>query len=919
MADFKDVIDTLDKAADGFGNIANAEQKKIYEEVVTLAKDLETDAQGKVKQTITNLKRLNQIKAKLAALSKDKEWVAGIGKFVKYFDILQKQQNAYFSTAFPQLTLGESAKKRNEMMKQIAVNNTIEALMGDGLKANVTDKLNDILLRGVTSGAKWADLQQELRDHLMGKEGGQGAFARYATTYATTALSQYTGQHNQLMTKDLGLEWFMYTGSNIETTRPFCEALTKKKWIHKSEIPTILQGKIEMADGEVVEVPIYPKTNLPHGMIADTTPENFQCNCGGWNCRHQLLPVADAMVPAAIRAKFEKPKEPAKPQPVDLAPYQDQVGAIEQYIAGHPGSKKLKGYLESIHNAAVEGNQSDLEAILKAAKKDMNKFLAAEKSKAKSAVSQKEQEEAKKAAEEKAKKIAQAKTLADLVNPEQYVDQFTLEELQAANKYVSGHMNTWMSKGKTGQALINAIDDEINKYLNPNHKTYGIVKQALENKKAELETKLVKDAYLKKKWTITDYVQAHPKAGKVIEQFNKMNEAEKNSDMDAANGFAENALAIIKKNEGVAAYLKKKKSANVQPNNANLVDLTTTQGAGFEPEDKVLEKSIASTIDKLLPALKIIKNTKAKDLISKLTKIKSQPKSTSIEDIAKLIKEAVSITGTSATLHNRRWCSTNESDLDYYLSIVKPGQYSTERKKKAAIFEDEQSAFDYTFEHTNFRDTWKKATQKQKDAVESYTKASGAITKLLRGIDGWYESDEVYAKKSERETKELTELIQKTTTKYDIFIKRDEKHEFSNYRWGIDIEKYTNRMQDLVGKVGTDESFMSCGNNKNTYFSGTGRPDTELRIFCPKGTRMLPAEPQGHYSAFGTNWSGNSKPSWFAENEIILQRGTKLRITDARYDKDNHRYYIACEVISQNPRDFHVEYTEGKGYKAVYD
>ena len=306
MADFKDVINTLDKAADGFGNIANAEQKKIYEEVVTLAKDLETDAQGKVKQTITNLKRLNQIKAKLAALSKDKEWVAGIGKFVKYFDILQKQQNAYFSTAFPQLTLGESAKKRNEMMKQIAVNNTIEALMGDGLKANVTDKLNDILLRGVTSGAKWADLQQELRDHLMGKEGGQGAFARYATTYATTALSQYTGQNNQMMTKDLGLEWFMYTGSNIETTREFCEVLTKKKWIHKSEIPTILKGKIEMPDGEVVEVAIYDKTGLPKGMIADTTPENFQCNCGGWNCRHQLIPVADAVVPSDVRARFKQ-------------------------------------------------------------------------------------------------------------------------------------------------------------------------------------------------------------------------------------------------------------------------------------------------------------------------------------------------------------------------------------------------------------------------------------------------------------------------------------------------------------------------------------------------------------------------------------------------------------------------------------
>ena len=306
MADFKDVIKTLDKAADGFDSIANAEQKKIYEEVITLSKDLETDIFGRVKQTITNLKRLNQIKAKLAALSKDKEWVAGIGKFVKYFDILQRQQNAYFSTAFPKLTLGESAKKRNEMMKQIAVNNTIEALMGDGLKANVTDKLNDILLRGVTSGAKWVDLQQELRDHLMGKEGSQGAFARYATTYATTALSQYTGQNNQMMTKDLGLEWFMYTGSNIETTREFCEVLTKKKWIHKSEIPTILQGKITMPDGEVVEVAIYEKTGLPKGMIADTTPENFQCNCGGWNCRHQLIPVAEAAVPVDVRARFKQ-------------------------------------------------------------------------------------------------------------------------------------------------------------------------------------------------------------------------------------------------------------------------------------------------------------------------------------------------------------------------------------------------------------------------------------------------------------------------------------------------------------------------------------------------------------------------------------------------------------------------------------
>ena len=155
---------------------------------------------------------------------------------------------------------------------------------------------------------RFADLQEELRTHLLGKDGGQGAFSRYATTYATTALSQFTGQNNKLLTDDLGCEWFMYTGSNKETSREFCIQLTAKKFIHRSEIPTILTGRIDD-----YQCAIYEKTGLPYGMIEGTTADNFQCNCGGWNCRHQLVPIADALVPAALRAKFAKDK-PAQVQ-----------------------------------------------------------------------------------------------------------------------------------------------------------------------------------------------------------------------------------------------------------------------------------------------------------------------------------------------------------------------------------------------------------------------------------------------------------------------------------------------------------------------------------------------------------------------------------------------------------------------------
>ena len=210
-------------------------------------------------------------------------------------------------------------------------------VFGSGLKANVTDKLNDILLRAVTTNAKFSDLQEELRAHLLGKDGGQGAFARYATTYATTALSQFTGQNNKLLTDDLDCEWFMYVGSNKETTREFCSHLTAKKFVHRSEIPDLLKGKIDD-----YQCAIYPKTNLPYGMIEGTTPDNFQCNCGGWNCRHQLIPVADAVVPLSIRQRLKKVQAVRK-----------QADTLRQSGNYKDVQTNAMGGLKAIHNGHI--------------------------------------------------------------------------------------------------------------------------------------------------------------------------------------------------------------------------------------------------------------------------------------------------------------------------------------------------------------------------------------------------------------------------------------------------------------------------------------------------------------------------------------------------------------------------------------
>ena len=173
---------------------------------------------------------------------------------------------------------------------------------------------------------------------------GSGALSKYANTYATTAISQYAGENNKILTDDLGLEWFEYVGSNIETTREFCDHLTEKRYIHKSEIKTILKGEI---DGYQCE--IYEKTGLPKGMIEGTNEQNFQVNCGGWNCRHQLVPVAKEAIP-----KNEKEALPYRNNPDYTDVKTNKQGGMKATHVGHIDHTNEKNIFMGLNPTQLE-------------------------------------------------------------------------------------------------------------------------------------------------------------------------------------------------------------------------------------------------------------------------------------------------------------------------------------------------------------------------------------------------------------------------------------------------------------------------------------------------------------------------------------------------------------------------------------
>lgn len=295
MAKITDIVNHLDDVTAAFNDVVDSAQKRMLNQVITLMKDLSIK-DGRISPTVENLKIVNAIRGKLSKLVLDKKYMSGLNKLLKSFSDVQGEQIDYFKAQFGSKNLSG----KYGLTLQMSIDNTAQALSGSGINANVVDRLKSMLVRSVVSGGQFSDLVGQVREYLTDTPTSAGALSRYAKTYATTALSQFTGETNKLLTDDFKPEWYRYVGSNKETTREWCEHMTEKEWVHISEFEQIIDGKI---DGKEVE--IYEKTGLPRGMIEGTNTDNILVNRGGWGCQHQFYAVDERIVPDSVKRKLK--------------------------------------------------------------------------------------------------------------------------------------------------------------------------------------------------------------------------------------------------------------------------------------------------------------------------------------------------------------------------------------------------------------------------------------------------------------------------------------------------------------------------------------------------------------------------------------------------------------------------------------
>lgn len=294
------ILDLIEQRLDQFNGRMPDIQQNAYAVVLDLASELET-SNGRIRPTVKNIKIISRIKSELNKVIFTKEYTDELDDLIKTYEQVTKLQNQYFTASVGKFTVPAVLNELQNLSQQTV----IDQLGDDAIGVNFVSPVQDILVKNVTAGGSRAEFIEQARDYIIGKEGEDGRLVRYTKQIVTDSLNQYSANYTQVLSDDLGLVWFKYVGSNKETTRPFCKALTAAKngclpFIHKSQLPDIVSGEI---CGE--QVPIYDKTGLPHGMVPGTNAANFQILRGGYNCNHQLQPVPAALVPRSLREQFD--------------------------------------------------------------------------------------------------------------------------------------------------------------------------------------------------------------------------------------------------------------------------------------------------------------------------------------------------------------------------------------------------------------------------------------------------------------------------------------------------------------------------------------------------------------------------------------------------------------------------------------
>lgn len=238
---------------------------------------------GKVFQEIVNfiIEAILDLKFKDGNIILDKTNIDGVQKVDEiidaalkktgYFTALKDRKDEFKKLTEKNLELYNAKISANlEAFNKLAFKNFFEVFANDFINEEFRRPLRQIFMQHLVNEGSLKELQRAVMD--LTKDGKlEGRFNQMTLD----AYTIYERSQGMLLANEKGIEHFRYGGTEIDTTRDFCDARI---------------GNIYTRE----EIKSWANKEWA-GKFKGTNRTNIFSYLGGYNCRHTLVPVSDSL------------------------------------------------------------------------------------------------------------------------------------------------------------------------------------------------------------------------------------------------------------------------------------------------------------------------------------------------------------------------------------------------------------------------------------------------------------------------------------------------------------------------------------------------------------------------------------------------------------------------------------------------
>lgn len=278
-----DKADRLDDVPKEFVDAVSKLEPKILSEVEVLLSELEMK-DGVMLLTEKNMSLIENVNQRLKNIIFDEVYEKNLTKFIGEFKSQANLANEYFQSLDPDFDVSLVYEK----LLRSTQKNAIDLLSEDAFTQALITPIKQTLESSITNGTSFTDTLQGLREIIIGGEDYDGRMLAHVKRIAYDSFAASDRAYTNTIATDLGLEFYRYSGGRVEETRCFCQNRIGK-YFHKKEI-----------EGWATGIGLGSCGFPWEGMNTNTDKATIFIYAGGYNCKHNMLPVSLKSVPKDV-------------------------------------------------------------------------------------------------------------------------------------------------------------------------------------------------------------------------------------------------------------------------------------------------------------------------------------------------------------------------------------------------------------------------------------------------------------------------------------------------------------------------------------------------------------------------------------------------------------------------------------------